>query len=155
MSDDFSNATDALKNLFDRLMPENSRGYVGLFSGWKDIAGPEMSMHVFIVDVINGSLVLEADHPGWIQKVRMIQSRLLHEVGKRYPELGISRLRISLGKGRKNPVSRAESDEAAPMVEIVEKDLKKTPTVASDDALPDEDQPFHELLEKMRRRGNS
>ena len=148
MSDDFSNATDALKHLFDRLMPENSSGYSGLFSGWEEIAGPDMSMHVAVVDVVNKSLILEADHPGWIQKTRMMQSRILKEVNDRYPELEISRLRITVGNGRKKPVSRPDTRQVAPVVEKEDAGSGKTLSVASGD-------PFHELLEKMRRRGES
>lgn len=148
MSDEFSNATDALKQLFDRLMPDNSESYSGLFSGWEEIAGTEMSMHVFVIDVINRSLILEADHPGWIQKTRMNQSQILREVAARYPELEINRLKITVGNGRKNPVPNQKPQPAAPVAENAAMKSEKTPSVASED-------PFHELLEKMRRRGNS
>ncbi len=155
MNDNFTNAGDVLKDLFDKIVPEEASGYTGLFSGWNEIVGPEISMHVAPADVKNNFLILEADHPGWIQKIRMQQESILKEIWSRYPELGIKRLKISIGKGKKNNTESNPPIQRERIVEKFNEELKITPSVASSTHESDEDRKFFELLEIMRNHGDS
>lgn len=155
MNDEFTNAGDVLKNLFSKLMPEEASGYTGLFSGWEKTVGSEAAMHVIPKDVVNGSLILEADHPGWTQRIRMRQEGILSEIQSRYPELGIQKLKITVGNGKKNLRQKRKHPEQEPIVEIKEHPAEITPSVVYDENPPEEDRKFLELLEKMRRHSDS
>ncbi len=95
----FSMAGDVLKTLFDRILPSNYSSAAGVFSSWEKIAGPEMALHIYPVDIVNNQLILESLHPGWSQKAEMQKERLLKKVQKRYPQLEIQKIRIVLKTG--------------------------------------------------------
>lgn len=141
----FSRAGDVLKSFFDKLVPQEASGYNRFFSGWDQIAGEKMSFHVRPRDILNGDLILEADHPGWIQQVRMRQEGLLGAIRREYPELEIRRIRVTIQK------------KAAPRREIqppeVEPPRKKA--VPEDTEENPEAQAFFKLLETMKSRGES
>ena len=41
--------------------------YAPLFRGWEEIAGPELGSRSRVVEVEDGVIVVEVDHPGWLQ----------------------------------------------------------------------------------------
>ncbi|MDT8297286.1 MAG: DUF721 domain-containing protein, partial [Spirochaetaceae bacterium] len=98
---DFTRAGEVLKTLFDRIIPDQQTGYAGLFSGWDQIAGSRLAMHVQPKDIINHSLILETDHPGWSQEVRMRQEGILRELQSRYPDLEIRKIRVTISNKKK------------------------------------------------------
>ena len=78
----------------------------GMFSSWnrivtevwsrsywnKEDSGPEdipAAVHSRIRELERGVLIVEADHPGWIQILQTKQEALLSVFQRRYPELGI------------------------------------------------------------------
>ena len=153
--DEFSRAGDVLKNVFDKIVPDEAENYSRFFSGWDKIVGPELSMHVRPKEIINGSLILETDHPGWIQRMRMNQERYLKDIQKSYPELEIRKLRVVMEY-------RSGEDRASSVVpeEITEKNATesvgpKPSGVSSNNEKPAEDEKFFTLLEEMRRRAKS
>lgn len=152
MNDDhrFSRAGDVLKNLFDRLVPDQAQEFSRFFSGWASLAGPELAMHVFPRDVINHVVILETDHPGWSQRVRLEQERILKEMRKKYPELGIRRLKVVVGDGHKTRPAEPSPPILDPIrVEEARKNDEAPPVIPGED-----DESFFELLETMRRRGD-
>ncbi len=144
----FSQAGDVLKVIFERLLPEDPAGYTHFFSGWEKIAGADTAMHVFPRDIVNNVLILETDHPGWIQKIRMRQESLLKAIWSKYPGLEIKRIRIVIGDGRKT---------AKPtLVEHKQPDTGRENLAAAEPApAGDEEKEFFHLLETMRKRGDS
>ncbi len=94
--DPFTQAGDALSKLFDRLIPTEAQEYNRLNTGWKQIVGEEASFHVIPKDIVNGILILESDHPGWTQRIRMMESQIYKTIRSRYPELKISRIVIQM-----------------------------------------------------------
>jgi len=150
MNDDkqFSLAGDVLKTLFDRLLPDEAAGYTKFFSGWDKIAGPETAMHVFPRDIVNNVLILETDHPGWSQQIRMRQEWLLKTIQKNYPDLEIKKIRIVIGDGKKKSISPVPDHDRKP----VETDVQNKPV---SEAIGEEKESFFGLLETMRRRGDS
>lgn len=89
------NAGDALHQL---LKTYDLEGKVGgsIFNAWKDIAGPEVSSHSKVKDIRNQVLLVEVDHPGWIQLMHMKKKQVLASVRRKYPELGIMDIRFYL-----------------------------------------------------------
>jgi hypothetical protein len=94
-------AGDLLKKLLIRqnLSPDEPR--VALFQGWAQLVEPPLADHSRVVDLRNHLLLIEVDHPGWMQILHLRQSQLLKQVRKRYPQLqirGLS-LRVNLQMG--------------------------------------------------------
>ena len=109
-------AGDIVSALFkDRFGPaflETARSNAGLFSSWQKIVAdawprgqnseqkqedmPAAAVHSNIKEIERGVLLVEADHPGWIQLLQTKQGELLSAVQRRYPELGIQAIAFRL-----------------------------------------------------------
>lgn len=68
------------------------------FGFWGKAAGPNLAAHSHPVDVRNGIVFVEAEHPGWIQLLQMNQRRILEMIRSAFPELGISGIAFRLVK---------------------------------------------------------
>ena len=95
--DSFSRAGDVVKAIFDRISPGEMQLYTELRGAWADIAGEDAAFHVVPRDIRDGTLILEADHPGWSQKMRMMQGGILRKIQSRYPELEVRRIHLRIG----------------------------------------------------------
>jgi hypothetical protein len=111
-------AGDLLKSFLSFYNLEKGQKYVSLFSGWRDIVGEDISSHARAVDIRRGALLIEVDHPGWMQIIQMKQAYILKVIEKKYPELGIRVLHFRLIKEGPpfggGPGSPAEKTETAP-----------------------------------------
>lgn len=106
-NENFTYAGELMKNLIDRLLPngflpDGKKDYYKMTAGWEEIAGTELAMHVFPRDIEKNSLILEADHPGWSQKILLKQGSILRKIQKKYSQLEIRRIRVFVGDGRRN-----------------------------------------------------
>ena len=96
---------------------ESARAASGLFSSWAQIVKevwtqpgqddsdnsgfediPAAAVHSRIKELERGTLLIEADHPGWIQILQTKQSRLLSVVRRRYKELDIRGISFRLSR---------------------------------------------------------
>ena len=99
-------AGDLLSSLFnDEFDPrslKNGRALAGLYSSWTGIAAetkiPAASDHTRIRELEHGILVIEAEHPGWVQLLQTKQAQLLKILQKRFPELEIHGLSFCLSR---------------------------------------------------------
>ena len=73
--------------------------YDQLFSRWGQIVGDSMAAHTRLVDVRNGMLIVEVDHPGWLQMFRLRQDALLEAARKVAPAAGLEGIRVRVGGG--------------------------------------------------------
>jgi hypothetical protein len=134
-------ASDIISALFkDRFGPgfmETARQNAELFSSWKKIviaiwpAGfrqsqddiPAIAAHSQIRELQRGLLLVEADHPGWVQILQTKQKELLAEAQARYPELDIrSRaFRLSREPFPEAPAPKPAQSEpsAAPLINAI------------------------------------
>ena len=80
-----------------------------IYRVWDDILGHDLAGRARLRDIDRGRLVVEVDHPAWMQLVQMRQSRILRRVARRFPALGISRMHLLV-----NPVPRSEEEDAPP-----------------------------------------
>lgn len=69
--------------------PKSALGFA-----WQQIVGERLYPHVKIVDIRLNTLVLRADHPSWAQLTLMQQRRILDELNRRYPSLGIKTIQL-------------------------------------------------------------
>jgi predicted nucleic acid-binding Zn ribbon protein len=92
---------DVLKELFDNLSTDEMGKYQGIFRKWDDIVGNDLADHVKIKDIERDRIVVETDHPGWMQQFQMKQRYFLKIIRDRYPDLGIRGFKMYLtGKDR-------------------------------------------------------
>jgi len=78
-----------MSSFFDADRLQQGEKYSNFFSSWQTIVGSRLAAHSRVIDIDKGLLVIEAEHPGWIQLLQMRQSGILAEVVRRYPELGL------------------------------------------------------------------
>jgi hypothetical protein len=90
-------AGDILKALLDSKQRQNAAHYSSLFKGWKAMVGPPLEQHSRVKDIINNILIVEVDHPGWMQMLFFKKRQVLGRLKKAYPELAISDMSIRLG----------------------------------------------------------
>ena len=81
--------------------------YEPLFAGWRQIVGEPMAAHARLVDVRNGILIVEVDHPGWLQMLRLRQDALLEAARKRRAGRGaVDGIRVRVGgPGDRRPLT--------------------------------------------------
>jgi len=142
----FNYAGDVLSRLFSRLLPKDLTGFSHFVSGWERLVGPELAMHVYPKDIDNHTIILETDHPGWSQQIKWQQEKIIKVLNKKYPELEIQRVRVVVDDGSRSRISRQDVYES-------KKEYSHADTAAV--PLTEDDQPFFDLLETMRRRGGT
>lgn len=105
-------AADLLGAFFDENTLKSARGYSQLFSAWRSIAGERISAHSRIAELDKTILLIEADHPGWIQIIQIQQASLLEAVRTRFPELAITGLALRLQRdGHPHALKGPENEE--------------------------------------------
>ena len=91
---------------------ETAQSNAFLFSSWNEVVAevwplgidqkkedvPAAAVHSRIRELERGVLLVEADHPGWIQLLQTKQADLLSTVQRRYPELGIRLIAFRLSR---------------------------------------------------------
>ena len=70
--------------------------YQPLFSGWRAIAGDAVAAHAVLADVQRGFLIVDVDHPGWIQMVRLRQGSILEAARRAVPGVPLEGIRVRL-----------------------------------------------------------
>lgn len=93
-------AASLLSGFFDEEKLRRGSRYAELFRLWDSLVGERLAAHSKIVDVDKGILIVEAEHPGWIQLLQLRQAELLGAVAARYPELGLRGVLFRLGRMR-------------------------------------------------------
>jgi hypothetical protein len=109
---------DLLQLFLDRIGQSEGAPYVGLFRGWRQIVGDRIADHAEPVDIRGTALVVEADHPGWVQMVLMSQARILRQLNRRYPELTITGLHIRVSDDRAAAAGAAAAGKAANPIDL-------------------------------------
>jgi predicted nucleic acid-binding Zn ribbon protein len=81
------------------------RGWAGgnpydpLFKEWKRIAGEALAEHSRLLDVRAGILLVEVDHPGWLQVLQLRTAALLEAARSIAPLASLEGIKIRLGSG--------------------------------------------------------
>lgn len=89
-------AHDILKSLLQNYPVQEGETYHSFFRSWARIAGPDAAAHSKVQDIRSGVVIVEVDHPGWIQMIQMKKRPILKKIQDLYPELGITDLRLHL-----------------------------------------------------------
>ena len=94
-------AGDILSDYMRDLHLNMENGYSSVFKSWGNIAGEDMISHSSVKDLNNGILLVEADHPGWIQLLQMRKKKIIKNIQYHYPELDIINIRFVLKSNSK------------------------------------------------------
>jgi hypothetical protein len=101
------------KENFGSEFMETARANAGLFSSWAEIVAEAFepkgsgfnkaedipaAAHSRIQELERGLLLVEADHPGWVQILQTKQQELLVAAKRRYPELDIRNIAFKLSR---------------------------------------------------------
>ena len=107
--------TELFRERFGDGFMETARSTAGLFSSWTQVVTevwfraerkvknepedtPAAAIHSRIRELERGVLLVEADHPGWIQILQTKQAALLSAVQRRYPDLDIRAIAFRLSR---------------------------------------------------------
>jgi hypothetical protein len=146
-----------LSSFFDADKLRRGERYSDFFSSWPALVGARLAAHSRVVDVDKGLLVIEADHPGWIQLLQMRQTGILDAVAQRFPELGLRGIvfRVS-GQGgivrSQAVVSQREEQKKDNEPEKVSKESGSGTSLDEPSRIEEpEDPAFRALFESLKR----
>jgi predicted DNA-binding transcriptional regulator len=107
---------DFLAAIIDANLYSKAKVYSGFFSSWDQITWEcgiaAAGGHSRVRELERGILLVEADHPGWVQILQTRAPQILGAVRRRFPELDVRGISFVLSK------PRSESPEEAPSGEI-------------------------------------
>ena len=117
--------------------------------------GERLAGNTRAIDLKNGVLLVETDHPGWIQYLRMYQKYILTGLKMNLPELKITNLafrvageKVSLSESYNQELARARKQQAA-LIEKQEKELSKFMPAAASSGNKNKSELPPELLAKF------
>ncbi|MDR1126678.1 MAG: DUF721 domain-containing protein [Treponema sp.] len=144
-------AGELLSVLFDERLAEKVRNMTKLFASWKTITIEERIAsafdHSYIAEFERNVLLIEADHPGWIQILQTKQQGLLDNFQRRFPTMGVRGISFRLSRG---PIRRIEE----PREGIMEKPTGKRENVIQEDAIPtkfEKDETLKRIIERLEK----
>jgi hypothetical protein len=111
-------AGELLSAFFDKDTLQKAREYGSLFSSWAgllercDLSHGAVHSHIRALE--RSVLMVEADHPGWIQLLQTKQRELLETARRQFPEITLSGISFRLSRNPaagfvSPPVKKAES----------------------------------------------
>ena len=87
-------AAEILSRLLERRPGAGAQPTGSLFGEWQEIAGLSLAGHCRAVDIRHHSLLVEADHPGWMQLLLLSRRTVLSKIRQRFPQLEIRDLKV-------------------------------------------------------------
>jgi hypothetical protein len=141
-----------LSSFFDEDKLRRGERYSDFFSSWPHIVGARLAAHSRVADVDRGLLVVEVEHPGWIQLLQLRQSSILEDTAKCFPELALRGIVFRLsdhGKDRRPEEGKAARTEAS---ELDQRELSELSNPETEKKLEDIDDPeFKTLMSGLRK----
>jgi hypothetical protein len=108
-------AGEILSVFFNKNLAEKAQGYSDLFSCWEEITKKSgissVAPHSRIVELERAILLVETDHPGWIQILQTKQTCLLSTIIRRFPDLEIRGISFFLSRDPFSFSSHFRQDE--------------------------------------------
>ncbi|MDR1238775.1 MAG: DUF721 domain-containing protein [Treponema sp.] len=100
-------AGDLLSAIIDEKMMNRAQGYSQLFYSWAQMTAKygiaAAADHSRIRELTHNILLVEADHPGWIQILQTKEHKLLAELQARFPDLEIGGISFRLSRAPFSP----------------------------------------------------
>lgn len=138
--DNVISCSDMITHVFSNIERKDLENSNRVISSWSLIlksikaqnpeTGQNLAAHSRVVDLKNGVLLVEADHPGWIELLHLYTKYILTGLNRAVPELTIDTLSFRL-KGSKAELASVASDpleerrKIEKKLETEEKELQK------------------------------
>ena len=100
-------AGDLLKEVLARAGFVAGAPEARIYQVWDAILGADLAGRARLRDIDRGRLLVEVDHPAWMQLVQMRQRQILGRVQRRFPELGITRMHLVVSRAVPEADSRS------------------------------------------------
>lgn len=113
-SDSVRKAGDILKSLLDENQNKEAQQYYRFFSAWDEILGERLAGRTRAVELKGKTLIVEVDHPGWIQLLDMRKAHIIHELGERFPGLEVEKIRYYVAGEPNTPQESDTSQQTGP-----------------------------------------
>jgi hypothetical protein len=129
---------DLLSAIIDEKMIHKAQGYSKLFSSWafitKKYGIAAAADHSRIRELDRNVLLVEADHPGWIQILQTKGHKLLADLQSQFPDLAITGISFRLSRA---PLLPEEAPEPEAADEAPRSDTEKPPAagIPADEAV--------------------
>ncbi len=158
MSKDVKRAADIVTSLFSTLDGNRMREANEFFGNWRSLVGEKLAAHSRVVDVDRGVVVVEVDHPGWSQQLSFIKKRVVSDLSRVFPALGIKSMVVRVRPENGAPYHRQEAAVGAgvPRAKGGEPD-RETSVSGEEDASPGHtpvdatlDSPLQEVLSRLK-----
>lgn len=110
-----------ISSAFENIKIENAENSITVYNEWKNILcriksksdnsseGMNLASHSRVIDIKNGLLIAEADHPGWIELLQLHKKYILNGLHMKFPELNIKNIVFRL-KGTYGDFSSAKKE---------------------------------------------
>jgi hypothetical protein len=158
-------AGDLLRSFFEEVQFNrdsltNGRMTANLFTSWAAAAkAVDISVaadHSRVRELEHKVLVIEAEHPGWVQLLQTKQSQLLEYVQRKFPELHIQGISFCLSREPISDISAISSSvQAIPMVLPAGQDstqnVETVDTPAPDSGAPEKNEALYAPIKELRR----
>ena len=110
-------AGELLKEVLTRARVDPEAPQTRIYQTWDQILGADLAGRARLRDIDRGRLLVEVDHPAWMQLIQMRQRTILRRVQRQFPVLGVKRLHLVVGAppaDRREPYPSPTAGAAAP-----------------------------------------
>jgi len=108
-------AAEVLSRFFDDTTLQAATQFEMFRLTWTQIVGQRLADHSRPKSILHRTLLISADHAGWIQLLQLDQERILARISKHYPELEVMSLAFTVEEpGDLSSARPAVSREPAP-----------------------------------------
>jgi hypothetical protein len=143
-------AGDLLASFLDERVLKTAREYSALFSSWQSIAEDNIAAHSRIRELQHSVLLVEADHPGWIQILQTKEKGLLDALRRRFPEQNITGISFRLSReGPELSKDKETTFSTAPEPAITDNDDTGEEDTSGDPYEKIKDEHFRETLKRL------
>lgn len=102
-----------LDRFMQRSLTKEAAQSLPLFDAWRETVG-DLASHCVLRDLTAGSLLVDVDHPGWMQLFQMKQEEILQKLRRRFPDVPMKTWRVRLVESLAGPKLEKEISQAEP-----------------------------------------
>jgi hypothetical protein len=107
VNEPYRKVDEIISNIFENISTEKMNDNINMINSWKSVLmsinsrtnkniGNLLVSHTKVIDLKNKVLLIETDHPGYIQTLQMYNSYILRGLKQKVPELEIKYLSFRL-----------------------------------------------------------
>ncbi|NLM00183.1 MAG: DUF721 domain-containing protein [Treponema sp.] len=164
--ENFINGQELITKFFDTIDVNKMKEGLDVANKWKQIlssikennydeieysAGKKMADHSRVVDLKNGILLIETDHPGWTQKIQFHKNYIMIGLKNAFPCLEINTFAFKL-KGDKKILYNIEKNKNTNIIEKEKKQklIKKEILKEIDEKMTEIPEDLAKILNKLK-----